>query len=59
MTYGSLLSPYHYDWFQRSRVGAYYFAENERLPQDNLERVLRNRASEFAEITLITGARVT
>ena len=59
VTYGSLLSPYHYDWFQRSRVGAYYFAENERLPQYNLERVLRNRASELAEITLITEAKVT
>lgn len=59
VAYGSLLSRHHYDWFRRSRVGAYYFAENERLPQYNLERVLRDRASELPEITLTTGARVT
>ena len=59
VTYRNLLSRYHYNWFQRSKVGAYYFAENERLPQYNLERVLRNRASELPEITLITGANVT
>ena len=59
VTYGNLLSRHHYDWFQRSRVGAYYFAENERLPQYNLERVLRDRASELPEITLTTGATVT
>ncbi|MCY3873030.1 MAG: FAD-dependent monooxygenase [Rhodobacteraceae bacterium] len=57
--YGRLLSEYHYDWFQRSRVRAYYFAENERLPQYNLERILRDRVADFAEITLIEGARVT
>ncbi len=59
VTHGSLLGRYHYDWFRRSRVGAYYFAENERLPQYILERILRDRASELPEITLVTGARVT
>lgn len=56
--YKNLLGDYHYDWFQRSRVRAYYFADNERLPQYNLERVLRDRACELPEVTLIEGADV-
>ena len=36
VTYGKLLSDYSYDWFQRSKVGAYYHALNERLPQHRL-----------------------
>ena len=43
VTYGNLLSDYTYDWFQRATVRPYYFADNERLPQYNLERVLRAR----------------
>lgn len=58
VTYGQLLSDYHYDWFQRSRVREFYFADNERLPQYNLEKVLRRRVQDFAEIEFLTGARV-
>ena len=59
VAYGTLLGPYHYDWFQRSKVGAYYFAENERLAQYVMEDVLRKRLEDFPEIDLVTGARVT
>lgn len=57
--YDNLLSEYHYDWFQRSRVKEYYFADNERLPQYDLERVMRARVADFPEITFIEGATVT
>ena len=56
--YGHLLSEYHYDWFQRSRVKDYYFADNERLPQYHLERVMRTRVEDFPEITFVENARV-
>ena len=59
ITYGNLLGEYHHDWFQRSKVRPYYFADNERLPQYLLEDVMRQRAREFANIELITGASVT
>lgn len=59
VTYGTLFSDYHYDWFQRSKVGAYYFAANERLPQYATEKVLRRRAAELDQITLLTGTKVT
>ena len=59
VTYGTLLSDYHYDWFQRARVRPYYFADNERLPQYRLEAVLRGRTSELREITFVEGAKVT
>ena len=58
VAYGSLLGEYHYDWFQRSRVGAYYFAQNERLPQYHLERVLREKARSLSRISFLTGAHV-
>lgn len=59
VAYGTLLGDYYYDWFQRSKVGAYYFAENERLPQYLLEQVLRDRVAEFEEISFLTGAKMT
>ncbi len=59
VTYGKLLSDYSYDWFQRSKVGAYYHALNERLPQYATERVLRARAEELPQIDLRTGCNVT
>ena len=37
VAYGKLLGDYHYDWFKRAAVNQFYFAENERLPQYNLE----------------------
>ncbi len=59
VTYGHLLSDYHYDWFQRAKVGAYYHALNERLPQYETERVLRARAAEFDNIRVDYGCKVT
>ena len=59
VTYGSLLGPYSYDWFQRSKVGAFYFSANERLPQYRTEAVLRARAAELPGLTFREGCRVT
>jgi 2-polyprenyl-6-methoxyphenol hydroxylase-like FAD-dependent oxidoreductase len=58
VTYGQLLSEYSYDWFQRSKVGAYYHALNERLPQYRTEEVLRARAIDLPQITFRTGCRM-
>ena len=57
--YGNLLGEYSYDWFQRSAVREYYFADNERLPQYNLEAVIQERVKDFPEIKFIKGAKVT
>jgi hypothetical protein len=43
--YGSLLSDYNYDWYQRALVRPYYFKDNERLPQSATEAALRVRAA--------------
>lgn len=59
VTYGTLLSDYHYDWFQRSKVAPYYFALNERLPQHRTEAVLRERAMQLPQIDFRTGCKVT
>lgn len=56
--YEKLLGEYHYDWFQRAKVRPYYFADNERLPQYNLERVLRERVRDFPQITFVDDAEV-
>lgn len=53
--YGQLLSDHTYDWLNRSNVRDYYFAENARLPQYATERVLRARAAEIPEITVLYG----
>lgn len=58
VAYGQLLSEYTYDWFQRARVGAYYFAPNERLPQHRTEAVLRERVAELPQIDFRKGCRV-
>ena len=58
VTYGKLLSDYSYDWFQRSKVGAYYHALNERLPQYRTEEVLRTRARELPQIEFRTGCKM-
>jgi len=51
--YGTLLSPYAYDWLQRALVRPYYFTDNERLPQYATETVLRERAAAIPEITTL------
>lgn len=55
VAYGSLLSGYHYDWFKRASVREYYAADNERLPQYETEKVLRNRVAELDNIKLLNG----
>jgi 2-polyprenyl-6-methoxyphenol hydroxylase-like FAD-dependent oxidoreductase len=53
--YGTLLSDWHYDWYQRVIVRPYYACDNTRLPQYSTEAVLRARAAQFDAITLLTG----
>jgi len=55
VAYGTLLSEYHYDWFKRATVREFYAADNERLPQFETERILRERASEFDYIKMYKG----
>ncbi|MEM8630935.1 MAG: FAD-dependent monooxygenase [Pseudomonadota bacterium] len=57
--YGSLFSGYHYDWFKRATVDAYYNAPNERLPQYETEAVLRTRAAELPSVDLHFGWTTT
>ncbi len=59
VAYGDLMSEYHYDWFARGAVSQFYFAENERLPQYELERVMRERAAAFNTITIHYGWNAT
>ena len=56
--YGTLLSPWHYDWYQRSLVRPYYACDNTRLPQYTTEAILRERAAAFPQITMLTGQTV-
>ena len=53
--YRTLLSNYHYDWYQRSLVRPYYFTDNERLPQYETERVLRERVAAIPGIAVNYG----
>jgi 2-polyprenyl-6-methoxyphenol hydroxylase-like FAD-dependent oxidoreductase len=53
--YGSLLSNHHYDWLQRELVKPYYFKDNERLPQYETEKVLRQRVAMLPTVTTLYG----
>jgi len=53
--YGTLLGPYHYDWYQRVIVRPFYFTDNERLPQYETEAALRARVAEMPEVTALYG----
>ncbi len=53
--YGTLLSPYAYDWLQRDLVKQYYYTANERLPQYATEEVLRARAAQLPSIQTYYG----
>ena len=55
MAYDTLLSDYHYDWLRRGNVRQYYAADNERLPQYDTERVLRERAAELDSLNVLYG----
>ncbi len=58
VAYRTLLGDYTSDWFKRAVVRPFYFADNERLPQYELERVMRERAAELPEIRFVSGATV-
>ncbi len=53
--YRTLLSDYHYDWYQRALVRPYYFTDNERLPQYETERVLGERAAAIPGVAVNSG----
>jgi 2-polyprenyl-6-methoxyphenol hydroxylase-like FAD-dependent oxidoreductase len=53
--YGTLLGHYHYDWLQRELVKPYYFTANERLPQYETERVLRQRLAMLPNVQTLFG----
>jgi 2-polyprenyl-6-methoxyphenol hydroxylase-like FAD-dependent oxidoreductase len=53
--YGSLLSDYHYDWYQRALVRPYYFKANERLPQYDTEAALRRRVAKLPRVKVFYG----
>ena len=55
VSYGTFLSKFHYEWFDRSKIVEFYAATNERLPQYETEAVLRGRAFECENIKLLTG----
>ena len=62
VSYGTLLSGFHYPWMQRDLVGAFYSAENERLPQYATEGVLRARLAALPAATVeygVTAERIT
>ena len=58
-TYGTLLSEYHYGWLSREKVRAFYYTDNDRLPQYQTEAVLRTRVAELDSVTCHYGYRVT
>ena len=53
--YGTLLGDYSYDWLQRELVKPYYFTANERLPQYETERVLRQRLALLPNVQTLFG----
>lgn len=53
--YGTLLGDYNYDWLQRELVKPYYFTANERLPQYETERVLRQRLAMLPTVQTLFG----
>ena len=53
-----LLGEHAHPWFRRSEVGAFYFAENERLPQYLTEGVLRRRVEEIETVSTVYGEPV-
>lgn len=53
--HGSLLSNFHYDWLQRELVKPFYFKDNERLPQYETEKVLRQRAAMLPTVKTMYG----
>lgn len=53
--YGNLMSDYSYPWWRRSMVAEYYTQPNERIPQYETERVLRERVSGLESVEVRYG----
>ena len=53
--WGTLLSPWHHDWYQRAQVRPYYFTDNDRLPQYATEAVLRARVADLPSVAVLYG----
>jgi 2-polyprenyl-6-methoxyphenol hydroxylase-like FAD-dependent oxidoreductase len=53
--YGNLMSDYSYPWWQRSMVSDYYSRPNERIPQYETERVLRDKAASLPTVETMFG----
>lgn len=57
--YRNLMSGYSFPWWRRSAVNDYYFARNERLPQYETERVLRERLKTLESVDTLFGWTAT
>ncbi|HUG32412.1 MAG TPA: FAD-dependent monooxygenase [Acidimicrobiia bacterium] len=53
--YRNLMSDYSYPWWRRSMVAEYYSQPNERIPQYETERVLREKVSELPMVAARYG----
>lgn len=53
--YRDLMSEWSYPWWRRSAVAEFYARSNERIPQYETERVLRNRVAELHDVEIIYG----
>jgi 2-polyprenyl-6-methoxyphenol hydroxylase-like FAD-dependent oxidoreductase len=53
--YGDLMSDYSYPWWRRSMVADYYDEPNERIPQYETERVLRETVSRLESVQVRYG----
>jgi 2-polyprenyl-6-methoxyphenol hydroxylase-like FAD-dependent oxidoreductase len=57
--YRNLMSGYSFPWWQRSTVNDFYFARNERVPQYETERVLRDRVASLESVEALYGWSAT
>lgn len=57
-TYDTLLSEYHYNWLERADVRAFYAADNMRLPQYDMEAVLRERVAKLDNVKVLYNHQV-
>lgn len=55
VAYRTLLGEFSYSWYNRDAVGDYYFRANERLPQYETERVLRDRVASLPAVGTLIG----
>jgi 4-hydroxyisophthalate hydroxylase len=53
--YGDLMGDYSYPWWRRSMVADYYSQPNERIPQYETERVLRETVSRLESVQVRYG----